>query len=109
MTTIKRALINPLSGATGAIVVVLLLVMLSASAHAPTPDARVPCAPGLTPCVDMYVVAHQDDDLLFMNPDIQNSIRNGNQVVTVYTTNGCVTCDGSVNPDVQYWTGRAAG
>lgn len=39
-------------------------------------------------CDDLYVVAHQDDDLLFMNPDIQNSIRAGNVVRTLYVTNG---------------------
>ena len=96
------------SKAAMAISVGLLLGNLSAPAGAATPHPRVPCSPGLTPCIDMYIIAHQDDDLLFMNPDIQNSIASGNHVVTVYTTNGCVTCDGST-PDVQYWTGRAEG
>lgn len=37
---------------------------------------------------DMYIVAHQDDDLLFMNPDIQTSIALGHIVRTVYMTAG---------------------
>jgi hypothetical protein len=85
----------------------ILLTLISASARAAT-HARTPCSPGPAPCVDMYVVAHQDDDLLFMNPDIQNSIASGNHVVTVYTTNGCLACDDSP-ADVQYWIGRASG
>jgi len=34
------------------------------------------------------VVAHQDDDFLFMNPDVQNQISEGLQTVTVYMTAG---------------------
>ena len=108
MTRRKRALGNFLSKAAWAISIAFLPVILPASVSATTPHARVPCSPGLKPCVDMYIVAHQDDDLLFMNPDIQNSIGSGNRVVTVFTTNGCITCDGSI-PDVEYWTGRAKG
>ncbi len=87
---------------------VLVLGVLGTQARAATPHARAPCSPGTAPCVDMYVVAHQDDDLLFMNPDIQNSISSGNHVVVVFTTNGCLACDDSV-ADVQYWVGRAKG
>lgn len=107
MIRLNRVLGNFLSKAAWAISIVLLPIILSASASA-TPHPRVPCSPGLKPCVDMYIVAHQDDDLLFMNPDIQNSIDSGNRVVTVFTTSGCDTCDGSI-PDVEYWTGRAKG
>jgi hypothetical protein len=86
----------------------ILLALMPVSVRAATSHARTPCSPGPARCVDMYVVAHQDDDLLFMNPDIQNSIASGNRVVTVYTTNGCLACDDSV-ADVQYWIGRADG
>src|SRR4051812_7679622 len=86
----------------------LLLGLCCGQLRAATPHPRPPCSPGVAPCVDMYVVAHQDDDLLFMNPDIQNSIRSGNHVVVVFTTNGCLACDDSVS-DVQYWVGRAKG
>ena len=36
----------------------------------------------------LNIVAHQDDDLLFMNPDILNSIKQGNCVRTIYVTAG---------------------
>ncbi|GAB7180767.1 hypothetical protein ATKI12_0598 [Kitasatospora sp. Ki12] len=36
----------------------------------------------------VQIVAHQDDDLLFMNPDLSNSIRAGLKVTTVYVTGG---------------------
>lgn len=37
---------------------------------------------------DLYMVAHEDDDLLFMNPDVPESIRSGHTVRTVYLTAG---------------------
>ncbi|MCG8419611.1 MAG: FG-GAP-like repeat-containing protein [Proteobacteria bacterium] len=53
---------------------------------------------------DLYIVAHQDDDLLFMNPDVMNSIRAGHTVRTVYLTAGDAG-DTSI-----YWKdGREAG
>jgi GlcNAc-PI de-N-acetylase len=36
----------------------------------------------------LEIVAHQDDDFLFMNPDVQNQIAEGLQTVTVYMTAG---------------------
>ena len=36
----------------------------------------------------LEIVAHQDDDFLFMNPDVQNQISEGLQTVTVYMTAG---------------------
>lgn len=36
----------------------------------------------------MNFVAHEDDDLLFMNPDIATSIASGNHVVTAFLTAG---------------------
>ncbi|MFB6892594.1 PIG-L family deacetylase [Kitasatospora sp. NPDC056327] len=36
----------------------------------------------------VQIVAHQDDDLLFMNPDVATSIRAGHKVTTVYVTAG---------------------
>jgi len=50
----------------------------------------------------MNIVAHEDDDFLFMNPDIQNQIAPGFDIVTVYVTAGeadgdgrCASVDGS--------------
>ena len=34
----------------------------------------------------LYIVAHQDDDLLFMNPDVEGSIRKGLRVRTLFVT-----------------------
>src|SRR5689334_1581746 len=45
-------------------------------------------APSATPIHDLYVCAHEDDTLLFMNPDMQASIRAGNPVETVFLTAG---------------------
>ena len=45
-----------------------------------------PCPTGN--CVDVHVVAHEDDDLLFMNPDIANEMAGGHRVVIIYVTAG---------------------
>ncbi|MFT3765195.1 MAG: ricin-type beta-trefoil lectin domain protein [Minicystis sp.] len=36
----------------------------------------------------VYVVAHQDDDLLFINPDMQDSILSGHPTTTIFLTAG---------------------
>ncbi len=60
--------------------------------------------PGAAQAVrDLYIVAHQDDDLLFMNPNIQNSIAAGNTVKVVYVTAGDA-CDVA-----EYWGERESG
>lgn len=51
----------------------------------------------------MNIVAHQDDDLLFMNPDIMNDIASGKCVRTVYITAGD---DGQGE---NYWLSRQVG
>ncbi|MFD5085328.1 PIG-L family deacetylase [Kitasatospora sp. NPDC058201] len=48
------------------------------------PTAR----PDGRPATVVQIVAHQDDDLLFMNPDLSSSIRAGFEVTTVYITGG---------------------
>lgn len=53
----------------------------------------------------LYIVAHQDDDLLFMSPDVQKSIDAGHTVETVYVTAGANTCTQST----EFWLGREAG
>lgn len=52
---------------------------------------------------DMNIVAHQDDDLLFMNPDILKGINDGHCVRTVYMTAG------DAGGDSYYWIGREHG
>jgi LmbE family N-acetylglucosaminyl deacetylase len=51
----------------------------------------------------MNIVAHQDDDLLFLNPDIAKDIAAGHCVRTVFLTAG------DNNLDSTYWLGREAG
>lgn len=55
------------------------------------------------PAGSLYFVAHQDDDLLFMNPDIERSIHSGQPTRTVFVTAGD---DGSCTP---CWQGRENG
>lgn len=51
----------------------------------------------------MNIVAHQDDDLLFMNPDINSALKEGHCIRTIYLTAG----DGG--GDQFYWLGREQG
>jgi LmbE family N-acetylglucosaminyl deacetylase len=51
----------------------------------------------------MNVVAHEDDDILFLNPDVQNDIAVGSCIRTVYLTAG----DSGQAP--EYWSGREQG
>lgn len=57
------------------------------------------------PCVTatLNVVAHQDDDLLFLNPDISSDIAAGRCVRTVYLTAG------DAGLPAAYWQGRETG
>lgn len=49
---------------------------------------------GLTSGGVLQVVAHEDDDLLFMNPDVSRSIAAGSPSTTVYLTAGQLSGDG---------------
>lgn len=51
----------------------------------------------------MTIVAHVDDDLLFMNPDISNAIAQGETSTIVYVTAG------DAGRDAEYWQGRETG
>ena len=61
--------------------------------------AAVNCSGGST----VNVVAHQDDDLLFLSPDLIHDLRSTRCVETVYLTAG----DGGLNE--AYWIEREAG
>src|SRR5258708_16494861 len=52
---------------------------------------------------ELKIVAHYDDDLLFMAPDLAESIQEGRPVRTVFLTAG------GAGKDVLYWRGREAG
>ncbi|MFE7638355.1 PIG-L family deacetylase [Kitasatospora sp. NPDC057518] len=41
----------------------------------------------------MQIVAHEDDDILFMNPDLSNALADGTPSVTVFVTAGNATGD----------------
>ncbi|KAL4738205.1 putative deacetylase LmbE-like domain-containing protein [Aspergillus similis] len=51
----------------------------------------------------LNIVSHPDDDLLFLNPDIQHDISSGVTVRTVYLTSG------DAGQPYEYWTLRQAG
>jgi hypothetical protein len=55
--------------------------------------------------VDVFVVAHEDDDLLFMNPDIADAIAADHEVTIAYTTAGDL---GDPHSDA-YWIDRERG
>ena len=64
-------------------------------------DAAGAASGGLTSVLNL--VAHEDDDLLFLNPDILGHLQAGRFVRTVYLTAG----DGGSGS--TYWLGREAG
>ncbi|KAL4933071.1 uncharacterized protein BDV17DRAFT_279345 [Aspergillus undulatus] len=51
----------------------------------------------------LNIVAHQDDDLLFLSPDLLHYIQTGQEVRTVYLTAG------DSGQETSYWHGREAG
>lgn len=51
----------------------------------------------------MNIVAHQDDDLLFMNPDLLHDLRDGDCIRTVYLTAG------DAGSGQFYWNSREQG
>lgn len=72
-----------------------LLTLLACSPEAPPGAAAYPR--------ELRIVAHEDDDLLFMNPDLAESIAAGHPVRTVFLTAG------DAGEDAAYWTARESG
>ncbi|MFC4906861.1 PIG-L family deacetylase [Actinomadura gamaensis] len=74
-----------------AVIGVVLLLLLGAVAvrelHGRR-TARTTRTAGPTSVTFMQVVAHPDDDLYFINPDLVQSVRSGSPVTTVYVTAG---------------------
>ena len=77
----------------------LAIAACAAPAAAPLAPARCDS------CVDLFVVAHEDDDVLFMNPDIADAIAADHQVTVAYTTAG----DLGDAPSDAYWIDRERG
>ncbi|MBA3820322.1 MAG: PIG-L family deacetylase, partial [Deltaproteobacteria bacterium] len=65
----------------------LLWLVVLAGAPGCGDNAYPPGLP-LAPASDVTIVAHQDDDLLFMQPDLHEAVRRGTGVTTVYVTAG---------------------
>jgi LmbE family N-acetylglucosaminyl deacetylase len=80
-----------------AIGVVVIAVVLSGFV-APAASAIGPCTGG-----ELYVVAHQDDSLLFQSPELLKDVQVGHCVQTVFLTAG------DAGRGSQYWEGREAG
>ncbi len=59
--------------------------------------------------MDVNIVAHQDDDILFMNPDILNSVVAGHRQVTVYITAGNIGRSTDLNYSLAREEGAIAG
>lgn len=74
----------------------------SATTVLPISPAQLPYTTCNVPTV-MNIVAHQDDDLLFMNPDILHDVKSGYCIRTVYVTAGDAG-DGNF-----YWLSREHG
>ncbi|MBD0669176.1 PIG-L family deacetylase [Streptomyces sp. CBMA156] len=67
------------------------LTALAAPVLARGTETRAAAAPGAaigSGPLFMQVVAHEDDDILFMNPDLSNAIADGTPSVTVFVTAG---------------------
>lgn len=62
------------------------------------PDLATPRRP-----VALYIVAHQDDDLLFMNPSLLRDIQDGAETTTLFLTAG------DAGNAEDYWKRREAG
>jgi LmbE family N-acetylglucosaminyl deacetylase len=96
----------------------LLLYYDSGSHHSAPTTAEPPTGPATvlpislaqlpsTSCTQpsvMNIVAHEDDDILFMNPDLYNDIKDGDCVHSIYITAG----DAGIGADF-YWLSREQG
>ncbi|MGZ6295092.1 MAG: PIG-L family deacetylase, partial [Candidatus Limnocylindrales bacterium] len=85
--------------ATGLAVAVLLVLGTQWLASPGSIAAASGCPQGST----MNVVAHEDDDLLFLSPDLLHDVQGGLCVRTVFVTAG------DAGNDADYWMSREAG
>ena len=79
-------------------VITIMALLLTSVGLTATPARAATCARTV-----LSVVAHQDDDLLFMNPDLENELRNGSCAVTVFVTAG------DIGAGTSYWVERELG
>ena len=78
----------------------VLLLVVALSLATPGIAAAGPPRPS-----HLQVVAHPDDDMLFMSPDVPLAIRAGARVTTVFLTAG----ESDVQPQAEYAASRQAG
>lgn len=98
-TTIRRRTL----GALAAVLAVLIGCLIPAHRYSAAATS-IDLAP-VTVCAAsaMNIVAHEDDDLLFINPTVAHDIAAGRCVTTVYVTAG------DAGLDATYWGGRESG
>ena len=81
------------------VALVAALVIVLGAPSSSVQAATQSCVAGTT----LNIVAHEDDDLLFMNPSVLHDVQSNRCVVTVFTTAG------DAGRDETYWGGREAG
>jgi hypothetical protein len=89
----------------GSVLALLLLPVGILAPVAAVASSPADCDVAGTACHDLYIVAHEDDDLLFMSPDIPASIESGHSVRTLYVTAG----DHGEGSTTNYWRHREDG
>jgi hypothetical protein len=89
------------AGASGSISLTCVEINASGTSSAPG-TATISIVKSSFSSGHLYVVAHQDDDLLFANPDIANSIKSGRPTRVVFLT-------AAGGPDTASWQTREHG
>lgn len=82
-----------------ATVAVAALLLTIVQLPAPSASASAVCTAGRT----LNIVAHEDDDILFLNPDLLHDIQGGRCVRTLYVTAG------DAGDPAWYWQSREEG
>lgn len=96
----RRRRITVRTGLMGPVAAMLAGLLIAATLAGATPaEAALTCRDNLV----MNVAAHQDNDILFMNPDIQNGVAAGRCTLTVFVTAG------DAGRGAAYWEGREDG
>jgi hypothetical protein len=91
----------------GAVIVALLLCACGDNvSRCSQISSVIPPAPACArePCTDLFVVAHPDDDLLFMGSDIAGALAASHRIVVLYVTAGELS-----GTSDQYWVDRERG
>ena len=90
------------AGSSGVVALACYELNSVGAASAPGSASVTITGSGPPPSGHIYVTTHQDDDLLFMNPDIERSIRSGHPTRVVFTM-------AAGSPDLATWQAREHG